>query len=140
MGSKKREVVWDPDWVAEAKAHEPDFPFLDGKSDLIRDIIETFDDEAQFLIDMRVYEQMSYRQIAERVGWSYEWVRTRILELFREIGDKYLEATKVAHLWHPDADVTIEETDVELILDYQRDGWVRYYTNSELEALRNDEL
>lgn len=116
-----REILWDPEWFGELD----DPPYGDRRSDIMRDCLESLSEEEQFLAYGRVYEQLSYRELADRMGLSHEAVRKRWANIQAKLKRKYERATSKVTLEHPEYGITVEvrKDDFDIIDGYIKDGW-----------------
>lgn len=117
----KRETPWDPDWFGP-----PDpAPAGDRRSDIMRDVLESLSEEDQFLAFARIYEQLSFRELGDRLGLSHEAARKRWARIEGKIRREYLRRTAKVTFEHPEHGLTVEVkvTDEELMNSYIDDGW-----------------
>lgn len=117
-----RETPWDPDWFGELE----DPPSGDRRTDIMRDCLEALSEEEQFLAYGRVYEQLSYRELADRLGISHEAVRKRWNAIQAKLKQSYERATQTVTLEHPEYGLTVDikKNDYDLIDGYIKDGWI----------------
>lgn len=117
-----RETPWDPDWFGPVEGE----PAGDRRTDIMRDCLEALDEEEQFLAYARVYEQLSYRELADRLGISHEATRKRWLQIQTKLAACYERATQTITLEHPEYGLTVDikKNDYDLIDGYIKDGWI----------------
>lgn len=117
-----RETPWDPDWFGELA----DPPNGDRRTDIMRDCIEALNEEEQFLALGRIYEQLSYRELADRLGISHEAVRKRWNAIKAKLKRSYERATQTITLEQPEYGLTVDirKNDYDLIEGYIEDGWI----------------